>query len=175
MRTENGAPFASTGIHRLRVMSVSWIQLGITPERIEPSHPEQNGVHERMHRTLKAETTRPPAASLRGQQRVFDRFRHEYNEERPRSARRRDARKPLAALAAPVPERIAKPDYPGHFLVRLVSNSGCFRWHARQIFVSQALAQQWIGFEETDDGVWSVYFYDVLIARLDERTFKLSA
>ena len=59
--------------------------------------------------------------------------------------------------------------------MRLVSNAGCFRWHARQIFVSQALAQQWIGLEETEDSVWSMYFYDVLIARLDERTFKLSA
>lgn len=176
MRTDNGAPFASTGIHGLCAMSVWWIQLGIAPERIEPSHPEQNGVHERMHRTLKAETTRPPASTSRGQQRVFDRFRHEYNDERPHEAlgdetpasRWRPSRRPY-------PERIAKPDYPGHFLVRLVSNAGNFRWHARQIFVSQALAQQWIGLEETDDGVWSMYFYDVLLARLDERTFKLSA
>jgi hypothetical protein len=157
-------------------MSVWWIQLGITPERIEPSHPEQNGAHERMHRTLKAETTRPPAASLRGQQRVFDRFRDEYNEERPHEAL--DDETPASRWRPsrrPYPERIAKPEYPGHFLVRLVSNAGCFRWHARQIFVSQALAQHWIGFEETDDGVWSVHFYDVLIARLEERTFKLSA
>jgi hypothetical protein len=98
-----------------------------------------------MHRTLKAETTRPPAANARAQQRVFDRFRHEYNEERPHEAlgdetpasRWRPSRRPY-------PEPIEKPEYPGHFLVRLVSNAGCFRWHARQIFVSHALAQQWI-------------------------------
>lgn len=114
MRTDNGAPFTSTGIHGLCAMSVWWIQLGITPERIEPSHPEQNGVHQRMHRTLKAETTRPPAASQRGQQRVFDRFRHEYNEERPHEALGDET--PASRWRPsprPYPERIAKPDDPG--------------------------------------------------------------
>lgn len=116
IRTDNGAPSASTGIHGLCVMSVWWIQLGITPERIEPSHPEQNGVHERMHRTLKAETTRPPAANARAQQRAFDRFRREYNEERPHEALADDT--PAIRWAPslrPYPERLEQPEYPGHF------------------------------------------------------------
>src|SRR5881227_1931201 len=78
IRTDNGAPFCSTGIHGLCAMNVWWIRLGIAQQRIAPSHPEQNGAHERMHRTLKAETARPPARTRRGQQRRFQRFRAEY-------------------------------------------------------------------------------------------------
>jgi transposase InsO family protein len=83
IRTDNGAPFCSTGIHELCAMNVWWIRLGIQHQRIEPSHPEQNGAHERMHRTLKAETTRPPASTRRGQQRKFHAFREAYNQEAP--------------------------------------------------------------------------------------------
>jgi len=84
IRTDNGTPFsAATAISRLSRLSVWWIRLGIRPELIQPSHPEQNGRHERMHRTLKAETTRPPAANARAQQRIFDFFREEFNTERP--------------------------------------------------------------------------------------------
>ena len=86
IRSDNGVPFASTGIGGLTRLSIWWIKLGITPERIEPGHPEQNGRHERMHRTLKAEATRPPAENLTAQQRVLDRFRHQYNDIRPHEA-----------------------------------------------------------------------------------------
>jgi len=84
--SDNGAPFASTGIGGLSRLSVWWLRLGIVPERIAPGHPEQNGRHERMHRTLKQETAQPPARSVRAQQQVFDRFREEYNQERPHEA-----------------------------------------------------------------------------------------
>jgi putative transposase len=86
IRTDNGVPFATTALGRLSRMSVWWIKLGIRPELTQPSHPEQNGRHERMHKTLKAETTRPPAAHKRAQQREFDRFRRRFNEERPHEA-----------------------------------------------------------------------------------------
>ena len=83
IRSDNGVPFATTAIGRLSRLSIWWIRLGIYPELIEPGCPQQNGRHERMHKTLKQQTTRPPAATLRGQQRRFDRFRTEFNEERP--------------------------------------------------------------------------------------------
>ncbi len=86
IRTDNGVPFATTALGRLSLLSVWWIRLGIYPELIEPAHPEQNGRHERMHRTLKAETTHPPRANLPSQQRRFNEFREEYNHERPHEA-----------------------------------------------------------------------------------------
>ena len=65
IRTDNGVPFASNAIGRVSSLSVWWIRLGIYPELIEPGQPQQNGKHERMHRTLKKETTIPPAAFVK--------------------------------------------------------------------------------------------------------------
>jgi len=86
IRTDNGVPFATNTLARLSRLSAWWVRLGIVPEFIEPGKPQQNGRHERMHKTLKAETTRPPANSLRAQQRKFDHFREEFNNERPHEA-----------------------------------------------------------------------------------------
>jgi putative transposase len=86
IRTDNGAPFASTALAGLSRLAVWWIKLGIVPERIAAGHPEQNGRHERMHRTLKQEAATPPAEDRRGQQRELDRFRQEYNQVRPHEA-----------------------------------------------------------------------------------------
>lgn len=86
IRSDNGTPFASIGAGRLSRLNVWWLKLGIVPERIEPGKPQQNGRHERMHRTLKAETARPPAADRQRQQRRFDRFRQEYNQDRAHEA-----------------------------------------------------------------------------------------
>jgi transposase InsO family protein len=170
IRTDNGAPFASTGIHGLCGLNVWWLRLGIRHERIEPGRPQQNGAHERMHLTLKRDALRPPAADLRRQQLSFDRFRSEYNHERPHEAL--GMRAPGALWAPSVrqyPKRLPEPAYPGHFLKRLVSNAGCFRFQTHQVFLSQALAQDWIGLEEKEDGVWGIYFYDSLLGRFDER------
>jgi len=174
IRTDNGVPFASTAIHGLSTLSVWWIQLGIRHERIEPGRPEQNGCHERMHRTLKRRTTLPPAMNAGAQQRLFDDFRQEYNQVRPHEAL---GDEPPATVwrpsPRPCPDRIAGPEYPGHFIPRLVSNAGHFRLKSRQIFISNALKQEVLGLEEIDDGVWSIYYYDVLLARLDERNWKI--
>src|ERR1035437_1592178 len=86
IRTDNGVPFATTALGRLSTLSVWWIRLGILPELIAPASPQQNGRHERMHRTLKAEATRPPSGNLQAQQVRFNRFRQEYNDERPHEA-----------------------------------------------------------------------------------------
>jgi transposase InsO family protein len=174
IRTDNGSPFASSAIGGLSKLNVWWTKLGIQHQRIAPGRPEQNGRHERMHRTLKAETTRPPQRDMSEQQKRFDLWRQEYNEERPHAALL--GRVPGALYITsvrPYPSQLPAPTYPGHYEVRQVSGSGMFRFKKEQIFLSQALIKEEIGLEEIDDGVWSVYFYDVLLARLDERDFVL--
>jgi putative transposase len=171
IRSDNGSPFASTGIHGLSRLNVWWLQLGITHQRITPGCPQQNGAHERMHKTLKAKATRPPAANLNLQQRAFNRFLHTYNELRPHEALGDET--PASRWAPsprPFPERIQPPAYPGHFEVRRVSNAGCFRLHSGQIFLSQALNGEPIGLEQIQDGLWNILYYDTLLGRFDERT-----
>ena len=172
--SDNGVPFATRAIHGLSTLNVWWMQLGIRHFRIEPGKPQQNGRHERMHRTLKAKTTRPPAYDLAGQQELFDGFRHEFNEIRPHEALGQET---PASVWQPskreMPEEVKPPEYPGHYLPRLVSNAGTFRFKNNQIFISETLAQQYIGFEEVDDGIWSIYYYDNLLARFDERQRRL--
>jgi transposase InsO family protein len=168
--TDNGAPFASRAIGGLSRLAVWWIKLGIHPLRIEPGRPQQNGRHERMHRTLKAEATRPPAANLAAQQRVLERFRRRYNEERPHRAL---AGEVPAALYRPstwaYPEREAAITYPGHFRILRVCANGCLSWRRGFVFVSQVLVGEPLGLEPIDDGIWSVHFGPVLLARFDER------
>lgn len=172
--TDNGVPFASTGIHGLSVLNVWWIQLGIGHKRIEPGHPEQNGAHERMHRTLKAETARPPATTLRGQQRKFTSFRKEYNEERPHMALGQGTpAKAWRPSRRPYPRAIPEPEYPGHHLVRLVCTAGTFRFRSRAVFLSHTLQGLHIGLEEIRDGIWAIYVYDVRLGTLDERDFRV--
>jgi putative transposase len=174
IRTDNGPPFATCALGRLSALSVWWIKLGITPELIQPAHPEQNGRHERMHRTLKAEATRPPGATLRGQQRRFDHFQREYNDERPHEAL---AQLPPARHYHRSPRsytgRLRPPEYPRHFETRYVSTNGGIRWHHRWVNVSHVLAEEWVGLDEVADGVWSVYFGPLLLGRLDERDYRL--
>ena len=174
IRTDNGNPFATRALCGLSKLNVWWIKLGIEHQRIEAGHPEQNGRHERMHRTLKAETTRPPEPDLWAQQRRFDAWRREFNEERPHEALA-GAVPASVYRSAPrtMPDRLPEPAYPAHYETRWVSKCGTFRFKHRQLFLSQALPQEWIGLEEVADGIWSVYFYDRLLARLDERDFRL--
>ena len=174
IRTDNGAPFSSTGLHGLCGLTVWWMRLGIQHQLTRPGHPQDNGRHERMHRTLKAATARPPATSHHAQQRRFDAFRTEYNEERPHQALGGKTPADLwRPSSRPYPAVLPKPEYPAHFETRLISNAGCFRFKKQVVFLSQALKQEWIGLEEIDDGKWSVHFYDVLLARLEERSMTL--
>jgi putative transposase len=175
IRTDNGTPFASTGIHGLCELNVWWMKLGIVHQRIRPSSPQENGQHERMHRDLKRETTRPPAANLRGQQRKFDHFRARYNGERPHDGI--DGELPEARWKPSTrsyPERIASPEYPSHLEVRRVSAAGTFRLKAKQPFLSNALADEYIGLEEVEDGLWNIVYYRTLLGRIDERTGRIT-
>jgi len=169
IRTDNGSPFASNALGRLSTLSVWWVRLGIRPELIEPAHPEQNGRHERMHKTLKAATARPPQANLTAQQRAFDAFRHRYNTVRPHEALN-DATPASCYTPSPRPYRTTLDtlDYPGHFERRLVSRNGGIRWSNRWVNVSHLLAELEIGFEEIDDGLWNVYFGPVWLGRFHE-------
>ena len=123
-----------------------------------PAHPQQNGAHERMHKTLKRGAIRPPRATLAAQQRAFNRFRHEYNEERPHQFL--NGRTP-GALYRPSSRAYtgALPalEYPDHFLVKRVTNAGTIRFKTRLMYLSTALRQHRIGLEEVDDGIWSLY------------------
>jgi putative transposase len=174
IHSDNGSPFASRAIAGLSQMSVQWVKLGIGIERSRPACPQDNGAHERMHRTLKASTAHPPAPNLRTQQRRFNAFRREYNEVRPHEAL--DDRTPASVYrssARPYPSRIPEPEYPGHFEIRRVSANGDIAWRAERLFVSAALANEQIALEAVDDGWWSLHFYHQLLGRFDERTRKL--
>ena len=169
IRTDNGAPFASNALGRLSTLSVWWVRLGIFPELIEPGQPQQNGRHERMHRTLKARTTRPPERNLRAQQRRFDTFRHEFNHERPHEALSQECPASFYEPSArPFPETLPPLEYPGHFETRLVSRNGGIRWKGRRIPASHLLAKQYLGLEEVGDGLWDVYFGPVKLGRFHE-------
>lgn len=174
IRTDNGVPFASNALARLSHLSAWWIKLGIYPELIEPGKPQQNGVHERMHRTMKQEATVPPEGSFRSQQQRFDGFQHEFNEERPHEAL---GMKCPAELYRPskrsMPSRIGSYDYPGHFLVRCVSRCGTIRVLSNQVFVSQTLNEDYVGLEQVDEGVYDVYFCFYQIGRYELRTNKI--
>lgn len=176
IRSDNGVPFASEALGRLSRLSVWWIKLGIRPELIEPASPQQNGAHERMHRTLKAATARPPAAHAGAQQRRFDAFRREYNHVRPHEGiGQRTPASLYQRSPRPYPKREPVVEYPGHFELRRVSRNGGVRWAKRWLNISSVLAEENVGFEEVDDGLWSLYFGTVLLGRFDERKFKLYA
>src|SRR6266850_1089649 len=172
IRTDNGVPFATTGIHGLSQLNVWWLRLGIQHQRILPAHPQQNGAHERMHKTLKAEAIRPARSRLATQQRAFNRFRDEYNHERPhQSLRGRTPGSLYVPSARTYTGELPPFDYPGHFIVKRVTNAGTFRFKKRVLFIANGLIHHTVGLEEVHDGIWSIYFCRVLIGRLDERDY----
>lgn len=170
IRTDNGVPFATTALGRLSTLSVWWIRLGILPELIAPASPQQNGRHERMHRTLKAEATRPPSGTLRAQQVRFNRFRQEYNHDRPHEALDQETpAEHYVPSPRELPRRLPPLEYPGHFEVRLVSRNSGIRWRKRWVCVTHTLAGEYVGLEEVGDGLWDVYFGPLQLGRMDER------
>lgn len=159
MRTDNGAPFGSQGDVGLTGLAVWWIKLGIYPERIRPGKPQENGRHERMHLTLKQATATPPARSRREQQRWFDRFRQEYNEERPHEAL---GQVPPAEFYVPSgrqwPARLPEVEYGKDLEVRWVEQGGRIRWRGQRVFVSHALEGEPVGLEQVGPQAWRMYF-----------------
>lgn len=173
IRSDNGCPFSSKAVAGLSRLNVWWTQLGIRQDRIARGHPEQNGSHERMHLTLKQETVWPPAADMPEQQERCDRFRAEFDFERPHHAL---AMQTPGSLYEPspreFPEHLPEPEYPGHCVIRPVRANGILHFRNRDLFLSQVLIGHQVALEEIADGVWSIYFYDLLLARFDERTWE---
>jgi putative transposase len=174
LRTDNGPPFASNGLCGLSRLSVWWLKLGIALERIDPGHPEQNGRHERMHRTLK-DAMGPPARNLRAQQEAMNQFRRDYNEERPHEAlgmavpaSQYEASSRAWSERAPAP-----PEYPDGWQTRKVRPNSQIKWHGKNITISDALVGEQIGFKPQGDGLWSVYFGSYALGHFDERKKRL--
>lgn len=172
IRTDNGAPFATRGIAGLSLLSTWWIKLGICPERIIPGHPEQNGRHERMHLTLKEETTRPPGNNIIQQQERFDDFREEYNTARPHEA---------LGMGCPSDVYVSSDrkmeteedihDYPLHDLVKRVNGCGKISLHTKEprFFLGRTLIGEYVGLREIDPSRWLVSFYDLDLGVIDEQ------
>ncbi len=170
IRSDNGTPFASTACAGLSRLSLWWIKLGIMPERIEPGKPQQNGRHERMHRTLKQAATRPPSGTQRSQQQRFDAFCQEYNHHRPHEAlQQRTPASQYTASARAYPTRLPTLHYPEYFEVRKVSTNGVVYWRGKLVYVSHLLKAENVGLEEIDDGIWQVYFGPVVLGQFNER------
>lgn len=174
IRTDNGVPFATNTLARLSSLSAWWVRLGILPEFIEPGKPQQNGRHERMHKTLKAATARPPAGSMSAQQRRFNHFRDEFNNVRPHEALEQET---PASIYSPslrtMPRKILPFVYPDRFETRYVNASGGIRWSSNWIQVSTVCSGEYVGLEEIDDGIWEVYYGPLKIGRFHERLGRI--
>jgi len=177
IRTDNGPPFAAPSLTGLSRLSVWWIKLGITPERIRPGHPEENGRHERLHLTLKQETATPPAHDLRSQQRRFNHFRHVYNQERPHEALNQTTpAEHYQPSARAYPRRVPSIEYDTTEEVCRVYDQGCFYWRGRLLFLSETLQNEYIALQPTHhERYYAIRFAWMTIAYIDLRTMKLKA
>ena len=170
IRTDNGTPFASShALFGLSKLSVWWLRLGIAIERIKPGNPQQNGRHERMHLTLKQETTKPAAFNLLQQQERFDRFIDIYNHERPHQALGGACPGELYTPSPRVYEPPEDPDYPFHDRTVRVTRCGRICIGKRKINLSQVFAGQILGLREIDDQVWLVSFLDYDLGFFDNK------
>ena len=174
IRSDNGTPFASVGLCGLSRLSYWWIRLGIHPEHIEPGHPEQNGRHERMHKTLKDHTAKPPACNLIQQQRRFNGFRSEYNEYRPHEAL--EMQTPSERYCGSIrkfPSRLPQVSYPDHMQIRAVQMHGDFRYFGKRLFVTECLYGEYVGVERIDEDVSLLWYCDYLLGRIDHRKWRI--
>ena len=173
IRTDNGVPFASKGRAGLSQLSIWWLRLGIIPERIEPGRPDQNGRHERMHRTLKSTLPQPPAVAWDAQQKHFDRFMQHYNYERGHEAL---SQKTPASCYTPsartYPEKLPEMGYASHVECYLADCSGVISRSGLRIYVGHLLRHQTIGMEMIGDGIWNVIFGPVILGRVNARDAK---
>ena len=175
IRSDNGVPFASPhGLFNLSRLSVWWLRLGITIERIRPGHPQQNGRHERMHLTLKKEATRPAGANILQQQAKFDAFLEEFNHERPHEALAMKCPAEVYTPSCRPYQGIPEPHYPFHDRTVVITSCGRLCLYRKKINLSTSLAGQAVGIKEVDDGIWLVSFmdYDLGYIDLEEKTLQ---
>ena len=168
IRSDNGTPFATTGLAGLSRLSVWWLKLGIEIQRNAPGHPEHNPRHERFHRTLKRETAHPPRANAKAQQRAFDVFRRSYNRERPHESLHQHM---PASLYEPSTRSYPRSEpefgYADDMVVRKVRSDGVLVWNRRNVYVSEALRGEWIGLRQIEPAQWPVFLGTLAIATLD--------
>jgi transposase InsO family protein len=175
IRSDNGLPFASpNGLYNLSKLSVWWLRLGINIERIKPGHPQQNGRHERMHLTLKKETTRPPGMNSLQQQARFDEFVDEFNTERPHEALNMKCPNNLYTPSPRPYNGLPEIQYPFHDKDILVTACGRICIHRKKINISTVMAGQRLGIKEIEEGIWLVSFmhYDLGYIDLEQRTLQ---
>ncbi len=174
LRSDNGSPFAGSGPAGLSRLAVHWVKLGIRLERIVPGQPQQNGRHERMHGSLKRDTTAPPAASATEQQARFDHDRHAFNHHRPHEALGQTMpAEHYHSSPRPLPTVVPEPWYDAEHAVRRVRPDGAIKWGGTAVFISEALAGEPVGVTETETGHWLVRFADLALGVIDRRTRKL--
>jgi transposase InsO family protein len=175
IRSDNGVPFASpNGLFNLSKLSVWWLRLGISIERIQPGHPQQNGRHERMHLTLKKEATRPAGANILQQQAKFDDFIEEFNNERPHEALEMKCPAQIYTASPRPYQGILEPHYPLHDRTVMVTCCGRLCLYRKKINLSRSLAGQAVGVKEVESGIWLVSFmdYDLGYIDLEEKTLQ---
>lgn len=169
IRSDNGVPFGSPGAGGISRLSIWFLKLGIEPLHIRPASPQDNGRHERMHRTMKAETARPPAESAMKQQVRFDMFRRVYNEDRPHEAL--GQKRPASCWRRPtrtMPDRLTEAWYDPDHEVRHVDMNGTITWRGKAIFISEALARQKVALLEHECGGYLVRFYNRDLGLIDQ-------
>lgn len=177
IRTDNGVPFAQwNALGHLGALAFWWVRLGIQPEHITPARPAENGAHERFHKTLKAETTAPPASSLRGQQKLFDAFRTEYNTTRPHASL--PGHQPPGALYTPslrpYPAKLPTITYPATAIVRLVDAGGVIKWRSHAHFLSKNLAGQYVSLTDGEADLVTVAYASLALGEIHLRTQRFT-
>ena len=167
IRSDNGRPFSQpNALGRLGQLAYWWIRLGIRPEHTRPATPADNGRHERMHRTLKAEATRPASYSLASQQQRFTRFQHEYNVERPHEALSDDTpAQHYHSSPRAYPARLPTIEYSAATATRLVDMNGVVKWRTHKLRLSRNLSGEYVGFLPLDNDAWSICYGPLILAQ----------
>lgn len=176
IHTDNGSPFGAVqAVKRLTRLAVWFIELGIEPVYSDPASPQQNGRHERMHRDLKGDATRPPGYNLRSQQRKLNKFINEYNYERPHEALDLETPGSIHEYSPrPFKEKIEEWVYPADCEIRRVTKNGALRWKSTQwVMVSTTLIDKHVGLEELGDGIWRIYFRQKFLGYFDETNRRI--
>ena len=177
LRTDHGVPFAQpNAFGRLGSLAFWWVRLGIRPEHITPATPSENGAHERFHKTLKAAATRPASPSFLAQQRRFDRFRAEYNTERPHESvpGHRPPGSCYTPSVRPYPTRLPTICYPTATAVRLVDTNGFIKWRTHPLFLSSNLAGEYVGLTPTDQELVTIAYAALALGDFDPYTNRFN-
>jgi len=172
LHTDNGSPFGNVqSICRFTSLSYWLIDQGVMPVFSDTASPQQNGRHERMHRDLKAYNRNRIQNTMSKQQQVLDEFREEYNAIRPHEALKMKRPKDVHTLSKiPFIKKKIPFDYAKELKVLKVTENGSIRWGAYHwIFVSSAARGKYMGMEETENGIWNVYYRDVILGYIDEK------